>query len=121
MAEAETPADFISTPSTMIVTPPDEPEEASRKGMRAEMGSWSKMGSLRRLFAVTLTVSRLAAGSVEMPVSAATDTSCVRDSLVRVTLKLLMSALRLSGMVCDAKPRYAEMMMTTLHVEGAAA
>ncbi len=37
MAEAETPALFISTPSTMMVTPPDEPEEASRKGVRAAM------------------------------------------------------------------------------------
>ena len=101
---------FISTPSTMSVTPPDEPEEASRKGMSAAMGSWSKMGSLRKSSAVTLTVSRLAEGSVEMPVSAATDTSCVRDSVVRVILKLLMSALRLSEMVCDAKPRYAGMM-----------
>jgi hypothetical protein len=34
MAEAETPTDFISTPSTMMVVPPEEPAEESRNGVR---------------------------------------------------------------------------------------
>jgi len=37
MAEAETPTLFISTPSTMRVTPPEEPVAASRKGVRVAM------------------------------------------------------------------------------------
>lgn len=47
IAEGVTVDDFISTPSTTMLTPPEDIEPGSRKGVSAPTKSWSKTGTER--------------------------------------------------------------------------
>ena len=88
----------------MMVAGPEEPEAASRNGVRVAMGSWSKTGSFFSSLPVTLTVSRLAEESVERDCSAPTLTCWLTASGSRVIFMVVMPLVRRSVWVWEAKP-----------------